>query len=161
MFCINVDKCVCEAESMHRWQCIVWDWTVSGHSCKCMCIFVWITVLVQHALQPVTHGFAATTLARVVSAPAGWQRGETLSVAHPGGEGLPAHLLSHHLGSCVCGCPAPPDPLGSHCADGHLLFPTSRWIEKTTNRPCCLTLCSMLSAPLLSNPLTQCALSIF
>ncbi len=65
-----------------------------------------------HASQPVTHGSAATTLARAVSVPAGWQRGETLSAAHPGEEGLPAHLLSHHLGPCVCGCPSP-DPLGS------------------------------------------------
>lgn len=47
-----------------------------------------------------------------VSVPAGWQRGESLSAAHPGGEGLPAHLLSHHLGPRVCGCPAS-DPLGS------------------------------------------------
>lgn len=39
-------------------------------------------------------------------------RGETLSAAHPGEEGLPARLLSHHLGPCACDCPAP-DPLGS------------------------------------------------
>lgn len=92
------------------------DGPVCEHSCiwlyKLVFMFVWIWALVYHASQPVTHGFAATTLARAVSVPAGWQRGETLSVAHPGGEGLPAHLLSHHLGPCVCGYPAL-DPLGS------------------------------------------------
>lgn len=40
------------------------------------------------------------------------RRGETLSAAHPGEEGLPARLLSHHLGPCACDCLAP-DPLGS------------------------------------------------
>lgn len=78
----------------------------------CVFMFVWIRLSLYLACQPVTHGFAATTLARAVSVPAGWQRGETLSAAHPGEEGLPARLLSHHLGPCVCGCPAP-DPLGS------------------------------------------------
>lgn len=75
-------------------------------------VFVWIWVSPHHACQPITHGSAATTLARAVSVSAGWQRRETLSAAHPGEEGLPAHLLSHHLGPCVCGCSAP-DPLGS------------------------------------------------
>lgn len=75
-------------------------------------VFVWIWVSPHHACQPLTHGSAATTLARAVSVSAGWQRRETLSAAHPGEEGLPAHLLSHHLGPCVCGCSAP-DPLGS------------------------------------------------
>lgn len=40
------------------------------------------------------------------------RRGETLSAAHPGEEGLPARPLSHHLGPCACDCPTP-DPLGS------------------------------------------------
>lgn len=87
--------CICTFLHMHVYLCLCWIW-----------------VLEYHASQPATHGFAATTLAHVESVHAGWQREGTLSVAHPGVEGLPAHLLSHHLGPCVCGRPAS-DPLGS------------------------------------------------
>lgn len=111
--------CVCfRVSAMCRCECALlaaddgMGLYVSIPAYACVFMFVWIWALVYHASQPVTHGFAATTLARVVSVPAGWQRGETLSVAHPGGEGLPAHLLSHHLGPSVCGYPAS-DPLGS------------------------------------------------
>lgn len=112
----------------------------------CVFMFVSIRVWLYHACQPVAHGFAATTPARAASVPAGWQRGETLSAAHPGEEGLPAHLLSHHLGPCVCGCPAP-DPLGSsQCRRTSALSNLLVKREKTTsNRRSFLTLCYAFS----------------
>lgn len=76
----------------------------------------------RRARQPVTHGpAAAAAVACAVSVSAGWQRGETLSVAHPGGEGLPAHLLSRHLGPCVCGRPTQTH-LAAQSVAGHLVF---------------------------------------
>ena len=92
-----------------------WDWPVSAHSCICMRVYVCVNMSNAVPCAPAGNTWLRRhrSLAHAVSVPAGWQRGETRTLqAHPGEEGLPAHLLSHHLGPCVCGCPAP-DPLGS------------------------------------------------
>ena len=57
------------------------DWPAFAHSCICMCIYVCVNMSVGCTMrpQPAAHGFAATTLARVASVPAGWQgRGDPL-----------------------------------------------------------------------------------
>lgn len=62
------------------------------------------------------------------------ERRETLCVAHPGGEGLPAYLLWCHLGPCVCGSPTL-DPLGSTKCRRTSAISTSWWREKATPKP--------------------------
>lgn len=108
----------------------------------CVFMFVWIWVLVYHASQPVTHGFAAITLARVESVPAGWQRGRPSLWLTQAERGF-LHIFCHTIWALVSVAALLRTHLAAHCADGHLLFPTSWWIEKTTTkRACSLTLCS-------------------
>ena len=94
--CACARVCVC----VHMCGC--------GRFCLCGC------VRCVHVSQPVTPSiFSPLSDSWFLWGLAG--RGETLSGAHPGGEGLPAHPLSHQLGPCVCGSPAL-DPLGRpHC----------------------------------------------
>lgn len=99
---------------------------VCAHSCVRVPIYVCVLVRLslQRARQPVTLGPTAVAAAAVAcagSVSVGWQRGGTLSVAHPGGEGLPARLMWHHSGPCVCGRPTQTH-LAAQSVAGHLLF---------------------------------------
>lgn len=52
------------------------------------------------------------------------------------------HIFCHTIWALVSVATLLRTHLAAHRADGHLLFPASWWIEKTTtNRPCSLTLC--------------------
>ena len=77
-------------------------------------VYVRVRVSLKRADQPGTHGPA-------LPPPwPGWQRGETLSVAHPGVEGLPARLVVPFGPLCLW---LPHSgPLGRTNVAGHLLF---------------------------------------
>lgn len=90
-----------------------------ANSCICMCVYVCANAGVNISSGPASRCHMVLPPPPPPPPPAccerphrAGRRGETLSAAQPGEEGLPARPLSHHLGPCACDC-ATPDPLGS------------------------------------------------
>lgn len=130
------------------WVCIDgnggWDWPVFAHSYimhvyLCLCEYeCWCTM---HPSRQHMALLPPLWLMLWVSMQAGREGRPSLWLTQAERGFL--HIFCHTIWALVSVAAPLRTHLAAHSADGHLLFPTSWWTEKTTtNRPCSLTLCS-------------------
>lgn len=119
-----------------------WDWPVFAHSCICMCIYVCVNTGMAVPCMP-----ASSTWLCCHNSGSCCERPCRLAEGRPSLRLTQAkrgflHIFCHTIWALVSVAAPLRTHLAAHSADGHLLFPTSWWREKTTsNRPSFLTLC--------------------
>lgn len=146
LMCVYVLAWVqCAGVSMHWWQRRMGPGPVRGAFLHMHGVFMfegWVSEwapVYRASRAPRQHmAFAATALARVVLLSlAGWQGRGRPSLWLTQAERGFLHIFCHTIWALVSVAAPLRTHLAAHRADGHLLFPTSWWIEKTTtNRPC-------------------------